>query len=363
MQDSIEASNGWDLDSRLELAMDALRLPPPDADVTHALGRRAPPRRAVPAAAASRPTCCCSTSRRTISTPSRSPGSSASSRSIRAPSSRSPTIATSSTTSPGGFSSSIADRAFRGKGTTRPGWSRNRSASALEEKPESKRQRTLQRELDWIRHVAARAPGQGQGAAQRLRRAARRGDRAEGRAGRDLHPAGPAPRRHRRRGARPAQGLRRPAADGRRQLHAAARRHRRRDRSERRRQDDAVPDDHGTGAAGRRHAAARRDRARSATSISRATRWTPTRRVWEEITGGDDEVELGKRDGRLARLRVVVQLQGPRPAAQGRRAVGRRAQPRPPGEAAQGRRATCCCSTSRPTTSTSTRCARSKRRC
>jgi energy-dependent translational throttle protein EttA len=33
VQDRIEAANGWDLDSRLELAMDALRLPPPDADV------------------------------------------------------------------------------------------------------------------------------------------------------------------------------------------------------------------------------------------------------------------------------------------------------------------------------------------
>jgi sulfate-transporting ATPase len=34
VQDRIEAANAWDLDSRLELAMDALRLPPPDADVT-----------------------------------------------------------------------------------------------------------------------------------------------------------------------------------------------------------------------------------------------------------------------------------------------------------------------------------------
>ena len=33
LQDRIDASNAWDLDSRLELAMDALRLPPPDADV------------------------------------------------------------------------------------------------------------------------------------------------------------------------------------------------------------------------------------------------------------------------------------------------------------------------------------------
>src|SRR5439155_1084231 len=34
IQDKIDSSNAWDLDSRLELAMDALRLPPADADVT-----------------------------------------------------------------------------------------------------------------------------------------------------------------------------------------------------------------------------------------------------------------------------------------------------------------------------------------
>ncbi|MGH9330828.1 MAG: energy-dependent translational throttle protein EttA, partial [Vicinamibacterales bacterium] len=34
LQDRIDAANAWDLDSRLALAMDALRLPPADADVT-----------------------------------------------------------------------------------------------------------------------------------------------------------------------------------------------------------------------------------------------------------------------------------------------------------------------------------------
>ncbi len=34
VQDRIDAANAWDLDSRVDLAMDALRLPPPDADVT-----------------------------------------------------------------------------------------------------------------------------------------------------------------------------------------------------------------------------------------------------------------------------------------------------------------------------------------
>ncbi len=38
IQDRIDASNAWDIDSRLELAMDALRLPPPDADVTKLSG-------------------------------------------------------------------------------------------------------------------------------------------------------------------------------------------------------------------------------------------------------------------------------------------------------------------------------------
>ncbi|HEY2774601.1 MAG TPA: energy-dependent translational throttle protein EttA [Candidatus Binatia bacterium] len=38
IQDKIEASNAWDLDSRLELAMDALRLPPADAEVSKLSG-------------------------------------------------------------------------------------------------------------------------------------------------------------------------------------------------------------------------------------------------------------------------------------------------------------------------------------
>ncbi|HEX7138094.1 MAG TPA: energy-dependent translational throttle protein EttA, partial [Vicinamibacterales bacterium] len=38
IQDKIDATNAWDLDSQLELAMDALRLPPPDADVSKLSG-------------------------------------------------------------------------------------------------------------------------------------------------------------------------------------------------------------------------------------------------------------------------------------------------------------------------------------
>src|SRR3954463_3344563 len=38
IQDKIDACNAWDLDSQLEIAMDALRLPPPDAAVTKLSG-------------------------------------------------------------------------------------------------------------------------------------------------------------------------------------------------------------------------------------------------------------------------------------------------------------------------------------
>src|SRR6476619_1805172 len=38
VQDAIEAAGAWDLDSKLEHAMDALRLPPADADVTKLSG-------------------------------------------------------------------------------------------------------------------------------------------------------------------------------------------------------------------------------------------------------------------------------------------------------------------------------------
>ena len=51
LQDEIDAQNLWDLESQVEMAMDALGCPPGDADVDQALGRREAPRRALQAAA------------------------------------------------------------------------------------------------------------------------------------------------------------------------------------------------------------------------------------------------------------------------------------------------------------------------
>ena len=87
----------------------------------------------------------------------------------------------------------------------------------------------------------------------------------------------------------------------------------------------------------------------------------------QDRLGGDHRRARRSRDGQArgpgARLLLVVQLQGRQPAAEGRRAVGRRAQPRCTWPSCSRPAATCCCWTSPPTTSTSTRCARSRTRC
>ena len=67
--------DAWDLDRRIEIAMDAMRLPPGDADVSTALGRRTQARRSLQDPARAARPACCSTSLPTTSTPKASPGS------------------------------------------------------------------------------------------------------------------------------------------------------------------------------------------------------------------------------------------------------------------------------------------------
>jgi energy-dependent translational throttle protein EttA len=118
---------------------------------------------------------------------------------------------------------------------------------AHEEKAESKRQRTLQRELDWIRMSPRARQAKGKARLNAYEDLLAEDSGAEARIGRNLHSPRSAARRHRRGGAPPAQGLRRTGAVRRSLLHPAARRHRRRHRSQRRRQDDDVPVDYRAG--------------------------------------------------------------------------------------------------------------------
>src|SRR5436853_5997673 len=101
IQDAIDAANAWSSTarSRWRWTRSACRRATPTCGRCPAASAGAS-RSA--ACSSSNPICCCSTSRRTTSTPNRSLGWSVISRNIRAPSSPSPTTATSSTTSPAG---------------------------------------------------------------------------------------------------------------------------------------------------------------------------------------------------------------------------------------------------------------------
>ena len=351
VQDKIEAANAWDLDSRLELAMDALRLPPGDADVTKLSGGE---RRRV------------ALCRLLLKSPDLllldEPTNHLDAESVawlerflkdypghRRRASR--TIATSSTTSPAGSSSSIAARAFRGKGTTRPGSSRSRTASRWKRRAESRRQRTLERELEWIRMSPRARQAKGKARLNALRGPAQGRKREEDRVDRDLHSARSAARRHRRRSAQPEEGLRRHAADGRRELHAAARRHRRRDRPQRRRQDDAVPDDHRRRSSPTAARCGSATPCRSATSTRRASsirRSRCSRRSPAAATSWSSASARWRRAptcrGSTSRGPASRARSGSSPAASATASTSR---------SCSRVARTCCCSTSRPTISTS----------
>jgi ATPase subunit of ABC transporter with duplicated ATPase domains len=155
VQEQIDAHDLWNLDNKIEVAMDALRLPPADAEVTNLSAVSVVESRYAGCSCPS-PTCCCSTSRRTTSTPKASRGSSITSRRF-----------------PGTVVAITHDRYFldnvakwileldRGRGVpyegNYSGWlDQKRTRLAQEEKQASARQRTLERELEWVR-MSARA--------------------------------------------------------------------------------------------------------------------------------------------------------------------------------------------------------------
>ena len=294
IQDKIDACNAWDLDSQLEIAMDALRLPPPDADVTTLSGGE---RRRV------------ALCRLLLQSPDLllldEPTNHLDAESVawleRFLKDYTGTVV--AVTHDRYFLDNVAGWILeldRGRGIPWEGnyssWLEQKSNRLQqEEKAETRKQQTLERELEWIRMSPRARQAKGKARLNAYEELLREESTQEDRDGRNLHRPRPASRRHRRRSARRQEGLRRQPADRQPRLHAAARRHRRRHRPQRRRQDDAVPDDHRRWRSPTPARCGSARRCRSATSIRAATRSTRTRRVFDEITGSADEIELGKR--------------------------------------------------------------------
>ena len=249
LQEELDAADAWDLDSQLEQAMDALRCPPPDADVNDLSGgerRRVALcklllQQARPAAA-----------RRADQPPRR----------------RERAVARAA---PGSYAGAVLavthDRYFldnvaavdprarprprlpvRGQLLDLPG----EEAGAAEGPGRQGRQagQAPQGRARVGPLERQGPPDQEQGPACPLRGDGGRGrPHPQARLRRDPDPAGSAPGHRGDRGEGPRQGLRRPAADREPLVLAAPQRHRRRHRPERRRQDHAVQDDRRAGEA------------------------------------------------------------------------------------------------------------------
>src|SRR3990172_3635303 len=260
VQDRIEAANAWDLDRTVELAMDALRVPPGDADVGKISGGE---RRRV------------ALCRLLLARPDMllldEPTNHLDAESVA-------WLERFLKDYPGTVVAITHDRYFldnvagwileldRGAGIPWEGnyssWlDQKKQRLAQEEKQESARQRTLEHELELVRmsprprpgpppgRAAGGGGGRGGGGGGGKGGGARGGGQGAGRRGGDPHPAGAAPGRRDRAGRAPLQGVRRPAPDRGPELQPPARRHRRRHRRQRRGQDHALPHDPGAGEA------------------------------------------------------------------------------------------------------------------
>ena len=321
IQDKIDASNAWDLDSRLDLAMDALRLPPAEAEVATLSGGE---RRRV------------ALCRLLLQSPDLllldEPTNHLDAESVA-------WLERFLKDYPGTVVAVTHDRYFldnvagwileldRGHGIPWEGnyssWlEQKQNRLQQEEKAETRKQRTLERELEWIRMSPQGPPGEGQGAPQRLRGAAARGDDAEDRdaprsTSRQVRGSGTwsSKRRQLRKGygenvliddlnfTLPRGGIVGvigPNGAGKTTLFRMI--------------TGQEKPDAGTLKIGETVQIGYVDQSREALE--------PNKTVFEEITGGPRRDRAGQAEGGLARVRVVVQLQGRRAAAEGRHPVG-----------------------------------------
>ena len=247
LQNKIDAARAWDLDSRVMMAMDALRLPPGSADVSTLSGGE---RRRV------------ALCRLLLQSPDLllldEPTNHLDAESVawleRFLAEYKGTIVAVThdryflDNVAGGFSSSTAaPESLGGELLLVAGAEAAATRCGSEARSPASPHPATRARVDLA--VPARPPGEGQGAAERLRAPAGRGHRAEARVGRDIHSTRPAARRRRRRGDGRHQGLRGARADRGPLVYPAPRRHRRCGRPQRVRQDDAPAAHHRRGRA------------------------------------------------------------------------------------------------------------------
>ncbi len=243
LEDRIEAADAWNLERNVDIAMDALRCPPDDADVTTLSGGEK--RRVALARLLMR-----HPDLLLLDEPTNHLDAESVEWLERFLSEYAGTVV--AITHDRYFLDNVAKWILeldRGRGIPFSGnyssWLEQKLARiATEQKQADARQRTLARELEWVRMgtKARQAKGKARLSAYERLLAEANDAKASARELGDRHPAGPAARRqgHRCRG--PAQGLRREAAHRGPDVLAAALGHRRHHRAQRRRQDDAVPD-------------------------------------------------------------------------------------------------------------------------
>ena len=276
LQEQIDAADAWNLDTVLDTAMDALRLPPPDADVTKLSGGE---RRRV------------ALCRLLLQAPDLllldEPTNHLDAESVawleRHLEEYKGTVV--AVTHDRYFLDNVAGWILeldRGRGIPFQGnyssWLEQKGERMEQEKrKDSARAKTIASELEWVRE---NPKGRRKKSKSRLARyeallAEERNVKLDEV---QIHiPAGPRLGNVVVEAENLQEGVRRAPADRRPLLLPPARRHRRRDRAQRRRQDDALQDDHRRREArlGRAHASA--TRSSSPTSTSRATRWIPRR--------------------------------------------------------------------------------------
>ena len=259
LQEELDHADAWDVDSQLELAMDALRCPPPDADVTQLSGGE---RRRV------------ALCKLLLEAPDLllldEPTNHLDAESVQWLEQHLAKYAGTviAITHDRYFLDNVATwileldrgRTYPYEGNYSTYLDKKAARLAVQGRKDQKLKKRLTDELEWVRSNAKARQTKSQGPPRALRGDGQRGreDPQAGLRG-DPDPAGPAPGQHGDRGEGPDQGLRRPDADRPPVVLAAAQRHRRHHRPERRRQDHAVQDHRRAGEAGRRRGPGRRD--------------------------------------------------------------------------------------------------------